>query len=72
MKYSSSNKVTSKSLPNSGNKKWLQNKNLKLELGNAYTAYTVKQKEFQQAPSSKRIYTFSKNKTSPFRYGCIR
>ena len=62
MKYSSSNKVTSKSLPNSGNKKWLQNKNLKLELGNAYPAYTIKQKEFNKPRPAREYTRFPKTK----------
>ena len=56
----------SQSLPNSSKKQWMQNKklNLKIELGNPYPTYTLKQKEFSKPRPIKEYTRFPKTKIS--------
>ena len=62
--FSNPQKSNNHSLPNSSSRKWLQNKNIKIELGNPYPSYTIKQKEFTK-PRPIREYTrFPKTKIS--------
>ena len=61
---SSPKKITSKSFSNSLNRKSLQNNNLKIEIGNPYPSYNIKQKEFTK-PHPVRQYTrFIKTKVA--------
>ena len=62
----SNTQKTTQSLPNSSRRKWFQNKNLniKIDLGNPYPTYTIKQKEFTK-PRPIREYTrFPKTKVA--------
>ena len=62
--FSNPQKSSIHSLPSSSSRKWFQNKNLKIELGNPYPSYTIKQKEFTK-PRPIREYTrFPKTKIS--------
>ena len=62
--FSNPQKSSIHSLPNSSSRKWLQNKNIKIEIGNPYPSYTIKQKEFTK-PRPIREYTrFPKTKIS--------
>ena len=63
-RFSNPQKSYSQSLPNSTRKKWLQNKNinLKIELGNPYPTFTLKQKEFTKPRPAREYTRFPKTK----------
>jgi hypothetical protein len=63
-RFSNPHKSYSQSLPNSTRKKWLQNKNinLKIELGNPYPTFTLKQKEFTKPRPAREYTRFPKTK----------
>jgi len=54
--FSEPKKTVSQSLPNTYKRKWFQNQKLKIEIGNPFEAYTIKQKEFTK-PRPVREYT---------------
>ena len=63
-RFSNPQKSYSQSIPNSTRKKWLQNKNinLKIELGNPYPSFTLKQKEFTKPRPAREYTRFPKTK----------
>ena len=62
--FANHQKSTSQSLPNSKRRKWIQNKNLKIELGNPYPTYTIKQKEFTKPHPAREYTRFPKTKVA--------
>ena len=56
-------KSSSQSLPNT-RRKWLQDKNLKIELATPYPTYTIKQKEFTKPRPAREYTRFPKTKVA--------
>lgn len=61
--FSNPQKSNSHSLPNT-RRKWLQNKNLKIELATPYPTYTIKQKEFTKPRPAREYTRFPKTKVA--------
>ena len=62
--FSNNKKTSSQSLPNTNRRKLIQNKNLsvKIELGNPYPSYNIKQKEFTKPRPAREYTRFPKTK----------
>jgi hypothetical protein len=61
--FSNPQKSNSHSLPNT-RRKWLQGKNLKIELATPYPTYTIKQKEFTKPRPAREYTRFPKTKVA--------